>query len=554
MAVTILSRKIPTYAKESCTVSASDIQNWCDVECLLNDGLQVKNYGTLEVDFFRLDGTFDKMPYLTQDYGYWSGSISNNTGGFDSAPVLTFIFAETYSSNGITLWFDTYNNDYCNNLSVSWYTDDNLISTVSAVPDSAYYYIRKDVDGFNKIVVEFKSMNKPNRYLKLFRVDFGESYLFTDSMIEECKVYEEIDLSRLSVPSNECNFIVNSINTNMFRNGMQIDVFHNSDYIGMFFVVEFDRLNSQRYKVDCLDIFATFSETDWHKTFGVQNRDSVEEVVKILCDNKYKVICNTPMNNGFGKTPVLGARELLVLAAINNWVYFDCSRSNKIIIDTEKPNKTDISGDRIKSNGALNEKTFYKGVDLTISVAASTDSFVSNIGHHTFSSYDEELLVNEYSPYLYPLAFIIRYGNGSDTNALHVAGGVGWIVVKANPKQSLSNIYKIDAEYGRISKDTTYTLKNDKLEGEIYKTKIPYLNIFLTVETDVLLQNVYNHYVNEDGTGRKTFKFDMELKNEKCGDRISFPTEYMGTQTGIIQSISMDLKTSKNIASVEVYA
>ena len=336
MSVLILSRNIPRYAKENCIVSSNNVQAWCDVNCLLNDGLRVKNYGTLEKNHFKLDGNFEIMPDLTQNYGFWSNTLTDENGDFQDSCTLTFTFSEVYSSSGITLWFDTFNNEYCNNLTVTWYDNNsNIIDIVENYEiDLSNVYIENAVENFSKITIDFHSLNKAHRYLKIFRIDFGESYVFESDLIEDYEVYEEIDLSRMSQPSNVASFTINSIDINKFRAGMQIDIYNNSLYLGMYFSNEITKLAFSKYQVSCIDFMMHYKmENTNFEQIGTLDKTSPEKFILQLTNSELKPeIINFELSGDIlvQDLPITTPRNLLFLAGVNTWSIIDCSRSNKI--------------------------------------------------------------------------------------------------------------------------------------------------------------------------------------------------------------------------------
>ena len=65
-------------------------------------------YATFEKDYFKLDGSFHIVPSYNDDSetGWWSDSISDESGYFSETPILTFTLNDTHSSIGLSISFD----------------------------------------------------------------------------------------------------------------------------------------------------------------------------------------------------------------------------------------------------------------------------------------------------------------------------------------------------------------------------------------------------------------------------------------------------------------
>ena len=108
-----------------------------------------KNYGTMELNQFVLNGSKSILPVSPADIAFWSANRSNAACLFSTNPVFTSTFTTTHTSSGITL---TFIDDYPIEIRVTWYTvAGNQISQKTFYPDSLEYYCRNQVQYYGKI-------------------------------------------------------------------------------------------------------------------------------------------------------------------------------------------------------------------------------------------------------------------------------------------------------------------------------------------------------------------------------------------------------------------
>lgn len=559
MAVNIISRKIPIYAKEHCTVSTNNIQDWCNINCLLQDGLSLIQYGTLEKNFFRLDNSFTTMSDINSNYGYYSKTMSDTNGNFETPIEIEFTFDQTYNSNGITIWFDYFNNIFPTYLKVIWYNNDVEISSTEQNPTSFKLFVNNNVDNFNKIKIIFYKLNAAKRYLRIFRIDFGESYIFTDDDIAECKLLEEINIDRTSMPSNSLEFVINSNNTAQFRQDMQIDIFKNDTFFGTFFVNEVEKKDDNQYRVYCLDILYNITANDITKEqlFSVINSSNRIDVIKTFINNFEIIDCD--INHKAFTVPASTPREIILLMCLNDWVFLDCSRNNKIKIQTENTIVKEINSERIKETITKEEETKYNGVCIKTWEKRYEDYYNdnTNFGQYVFTDSNDTVLIKEYNipKYLSGMKAVRATAtSGGNRDAKFLGKGLGWYLYGPYSSTYVGDKYPytIYPEFEGTATEKLYYKQNNTIKGSLYQLDIKQLSECL-VDIDTILNNLYNNYIKDTGTEHMVLSFDMIIKDEVCGDLIQIDLPKIGTVKGIIQYIYMDLKTPKNIATVEVF-
>lgn len=203
---------VDVTAKQDVTATCSDKQDFVKMTDFSVEGVAPPPVATCERNYWRLDGSFETFPDNPEltSWGLWSKSITDENGAFESPIVLDLMFTELHSSIGVSFEFNPHGEDWCNNLTIQWYRDSELLQQQDFQPDRWNYSAMLTVENFNHIIITFKSMTKPYRYLKLQNVIYGITKYFEDGEITAGNVEEEMDLTGASLPYNKLSFSVYS--------------------------------------------------------------------------------------------------------------------------------------------------------------------------------------------------------------------------------------------------------------------------------------------------------------------------------------------------------
>ena len=191
-----------------------------------------------------LDGTAQAFPSAPDDanMGLWSEQLSNDDGTFTEPIVLEFESAGQYSSQGLTLTFDTYNNIYATRLNIKWLriTDEGITTLADKdfTPDNAFYFCHKKVENYNKVVITFYSLNMPKNRLKLRVIDYGYGTIFYGGELRNTKIIQEIDPISTQISINTADFTLDS-KTNIeysFQQRQPLSVYFNGELKATTFV------------------------------------------------------------------------------------------------------------------------------------------------------------------------------------------------------------------------------------------------------------------------------------------------------------------------------
>lgn len=203
---------VDVTAKGDTTAALPDRKPFIDPQDLSLEGVYAPKVATLERNYFALDGTFRLFPENPDDFtwGIWSESMTGDDGTFAVPPVLTLTFQELHESIGLTFEFDPYGNNYCDDMLIQWYHGEELLLEKEFHPDQWRYTCAETVQNYDKIIIMFKGMVYPHRYLKVQNIQHGMNKMFDRGSLKSASLLEEIDLSGLTISSNALEFTVYS--------------------------------------------------------------------------------------------------------------------------------------------------------------------------------------------------------------------------------------------------------------------------------------------------------------------------------------------------------
>lgn len=115
----IVYKDVAVGVEGNVTNTTNDKQDFVNME-QLDEELNILNYGTLEGNHWALRDDVLILPddLSSIDLGYWSTEMSDENGDFDTPITITRTYTGNYTSSGITLEFDTYNNVFANAVNI----------------------------------------------------------------------------------------------------------------------------------------------------------------------------------------------------------------------------------------------------------------------------------------------------------------------------------------------------------------------------------------------------------------------------------------------------
>lgn len=173
------------------------------------------NLATWEPNRFKLDGSFyipDEVIENNGNIGWCSKNLCDETGVFIPSEELIFEFEQSHSIIGVTITFDTVNNEYATDFIIRAYSDNNLINEVIVENNTE---VQAVIMGqfllFDKLSITINKWAIPYRRARVAEVDFGIVRVFEGKELMRMDLTEEIDLLSLNVPSSEFRFVVENL-------------------------------------------------------------------------------------------------------------------------------------------------------------------------------------------------------------------------------------------------------------------------------------------------------------------------------------------------------
>ena len=344
--------------KDDAAFSVNTAQSFVDSSDL-NDFNVCAKWATFENDFWVLDGSFYLMadPPEASRVGYISGVMSDEFSEFSINPELTIDFDTTYSVDGLKLFFSKL--DWVTYMRVRFYNSSNtLIQDDYYSPNTYQFYTEQPVANFKKIIITFIETSQPYRFVKLENIDFGQSFIFSDTSLKKAVVYEEIDPSSIKLPYNTLDIeilrdedLLGLIDT---ANDYPIDIYGIIDidihFMGRFYLSSWELVNNNLIKINAVDMLGKYAnvETDggvwgftWNTSFWgadpygsgkfvnnpTETADNVFDSIMSDSGLSGSVDPSLSSENVYGWLKINGARDALRNLAFGVGGYVTCARS-----------------------------------------------------------------------------------------------------------------------------------------------------------------------------------------------------------------------------------
>lgn len=336
--------------EDDATFSATDVQPFVNLADLETE-LASNRYATNEPNFWLLDGRYKFMP-TTPHVGLMSGSLSNGSGNYAAPVVLTINFSTVHSTtDGLTLFFNSYTNDYINSLSISYYDNAlSLIRTDNYTPAAVEFSTGQAVSNFKRIVITFNSSNKAYRFARLIGIDFDTVTRFTGDSIKSAQLVEHIDPTSITLPFNTLDITLFSSDGDFsivdpggvfatLQYKKPLDAYEqindNMVYLGRFYLNEWNSQSENIADLHAVDILGILDKIDYHNDyFAVDNVATVIQTlltasgvgVTASVDAVFSIVVP------FGSVPAGSYRESIQNICFGVGAYATCARSKYLQI------------------------------------------------------------------------------------------------------------------------------------------------------------------------------------------------------------------------------
>lgn len=543
-------------AKENFVPSASE-DKFGTVLQLQEYNLNLPNYGNpCEMYSVLLDGETRLLPrnYEGLNVGLISENISEQDGTFTTPIVLTLESVGQYTSQGLTLTFDTYNDIFATNINIKWYRkvegNQTLLDNVDFAPDSAFYFCQNQIENYNKLVITFYAMNMPENRLKLRGIDYGYGTFFYGDELRNVKLIQEIDPISSQISINTADFTLDSkgdIEYN-FQQKQPLNVYFNGVLRATTFVKSSKRKARFLWDVQSEDYIGTMEATPF--VGGIyENKNATELLSEIfeLAKVPYNISTIFDSLTVTGYIPYTNCRNALMQVAFAVMAIVDTSNSS--VVNVFRLNTTPTQ--TIPLNRIMQGQRFDSGDRVTaVEVISHTYTPTSEIVE-VYKAEDSGTGQNLFVKFSEPL---------HDLEIVHgtiVSRGTNYATINADANCILGG-YKYEHTTTTHRRNNPVVLATD-LENVV---AIEQATLVSNNNVDNVLNNCYNWIVKTNTTNLKivegktviehgrikygqrkygTFKYGEEIpptitydEAVNVGDAIQAETEYLGIVGGTV--------------------
>lgn len=278
--------EIAVGAKQAFEPSVTEQSDFSKLDQIKQDGLTFGNYGNpIELYSVMLDGSVKALPSDTTDkiIGFWSEQISNADGNFEEPIILTLTASEYFTSNSVSLNFDSYNNIFPTSVNIKWYRDETLLSEKDFQPTTSLYSFQNRVEYYNKVVATFYSMNMPYSRLRINQVKFGSMIEITGKDLKKCSISQKINPISAKLEISTGNIIVeNNTNTDYFFQTRQpLSIYANDDLQSTLFIKNTKKQSKNIWNIQSEDYIGIMDGISFYG--GVyENKNAVELLTEIF--------------------------------------------------------------------------------------------------------------------------------------------------------------------------------------------------------------------------------------------------------------------------------
>lgn len=535
-------------------------------EKLMQYNLNFPNYANpCELYSVVLDGTAQAFPSAPEqeNLGLWSERITNDDGLFvdengNSEPiVLELESVGQYSSQGLTLTFDTYNGIHPTRLSIRWLRiTDESITTLDEKeynPDNAFYFCRNFVENYNKVVITFYALNMPKNRLKLRVIDYGYGTFFYGDELRGVKLIQEIDPISTQISINTADFTLDS-KSDMeysFQAKQPLSIYFNGELKATTFVKKSTRKAKRLWSIQSEDYIGLLDSMPYYGGIYT-NKNAVELLTDIFTVAKVPYSIDDVFADATvtGYIPFTTCRDALMQVAFAIQAVVDTSNSEVVkVFVLEEDIKQTIPLNRIMQGQNFTDDETVTGVEVAVHsykpITETVDVYDANesgTGQNIFVKFSEPL----HDLSITNGSFAVD-GKGNELKHTNYA------VINANANCILS---------GQQYEHTTQTRRKNNpvvLASEIEKV-VAIENATLVSQYNInnVLNKCYNWLIKTNttnlkivegkhiqygepykyGTGLNVITYDEKVN---VGDNIKAETEYLGVVSGRLIKQSFNL-------------
>jgi hypothetical protein len=509
--------------------------------------------------------------------GLWSEQISNDDGTFTEPIVLELESVGQYSSQGLTLTFDTYNGIFATRLSIKWLriTDEGIttLDEKEYNPDNAFYFCRNFVENYNKVVITFYSLNMPKNRLKLRVIDYGYGTFFYGDELRGVKLIQEIDPISTQISINTADFTLDS-KSDMeysFQAKQPLSVYFNGELKATTFVKKSTRKAKRLWNIQSEDYIGLLDSIPYYGGIYT-NKNAVELLTDIFTVAKVPYNIDDVFADAVvtGYIPFTTCRDALMQVAFSIQAVVDTSNSEVVkVFALQEDVKQTIPLNRIMQGQNFTDDGTITAIDVVShsyrpirQTLEAYNAEESGTGQNIFVNFSEPLhtLKMGYMEEDAGEEYFVQDDNAGEI----VSYGTNYAIININENGILlGRKYEHTTQTHRKKNSVTLASEIEKIVAIENATLVSVSNI------DNVIEKCYNWLIKTNTTNLKivegkhvqygehikygekkygTFKYGEKYPNivtydepVNIGDNINAETEYLGVVSGRIIKQSFNL-------------
>lgn len=197
-------------------LSTNDEEIYSDLQKIKNATItQTKNYATLEKNFWLLN---DSQPIYGSEeieQTYISSFMSNESGYFNEEACLILESDIYLTTLGLSMVFDSINENYAKKINIKAYRDDNIIMDkdyiLNSYKDRVIFADNEELVRWNRIEIYFIESSLPYRRIRVNQLLFGIMETYTDDDILSAESKEKTTMINSELPTHTFKFTINNM-------------------------------------------------------------------------------------------------------------------------------------------------------------------------------------------------------------------------------------------------------------------------------------------------------------------------------------------------------
>lgn len=472
------------------TVTTSSNQSFADISLIKTDS-PFPNYGTMEHNFFVLDGTLTEFPDTPSGIPFFSSSKSNSNGTFTSNPKFSVNFTKNHASIGLTLKFV---DDNPLQVKITWYTLlGSKLSEQTLDIASTTFIVNNPLLNYGRVEFEFLK-TIPYHYIKMYYVNFGMVVRWDENNIKNGKIIEEVDCSGDKISINKMNFELIDLTGDLnlgninglhryFQKGQKMrphEVVNGIDKpLGIYFLDSFSE-DSNLGKMSCIDYIGLMDNTlfiDGQIYSGVTAGTIIDKIFDSCGISDYIVDTETASTLVYGTIKIMTCRKALreVLLACGSCV--DDSRSDYVNI--YKADKT--IGNKI-------------GLDRKISTKVTKDDYISdvtiNFSDYVLNDNVVEIYKGTYASGIHTITFTTPCSALTINSGTILTQSTYYCIIDLSAQ---TDVVISGKKYTSTTSSYTSSITNIE-SGEVRKTKSISGTLFNNVTAKIIADRLLDYY------------------------------------------------------------